>query len=167
VNLKLHLGVFEYPYATHVPENARRVVSRLYKSGSTETFTAAPAGAETTGDIASILEAKYHVIEIFYETYKQQIADLIANEMAGSLESLMQGKPLADPIAGAMSEITKLFKNFILSGEIEKMGIPGVPTKAALDGVQTALESRKGARRPSFKDTGLYVSAFTSWTSNG
>lgn len=166
--LTLHLGVAELPYATHVPESGRRVISRLRKGGSPETFTAAPAGAETTGDIASILEAKYHVIEIFYQENQQAIADLVAESMAGALETLMMtGQPTSDPLAQAYADIQKLFKNFILSGAIEKLGYPGIPTKAALEGVQTSLKLKKGPRRPSFKDTGLYMGSFMSWGSYG
>jgi len=165
--LTLHLGVFEFPYSTHVPESGRRVVHRLRAGGSIETHTAAPAGAETTADIASILEEKYHVIEIFYQQNAQAIADMVAESMAGSLETLMMGQVPRDPMLGAMSAIEKLFKNFILSGEMEKLGYLGVPTQAALDGVNHALKLKKGPRRPSFKDTGLYMSAFHAWMSNG
>ena len=167
MRLTLHLGVFEFPYSVHVPESGRRAVSRLRGESKLEKFTAAPAGAETTADIATILEAKYHVIEIFYEQNTQEIADLVADSMAGSLETLMMGQVPRDPMLGAMSAIEKLFKNWILSGSMEKLGYPGVPTQAALDGVNHALKLKKGPRRPSFKDTGLYMSAFHAWMSNG
>ena len=164
----LSLGVFEFPYSVHVPEAGRRAVSRLRKGSPTlEKFTSAPAGAETTGDVATFLEAKYHVIEIFYQENQQQIADLVANSMAGALETMMMGQVPSDPMAGAMSAIEKMFKNWILSGAMEKLGYPGVPTKAALAGVNHALKMKKGPRRPSFKDTGLYMSAFHAWMSNG
>ena len=168
MSLKLHLGVFELPYTTHVPEVGRRAVARLRKGGSPEKFTSAPAGAETTGDVASILEAEYHIIEIFYQANQQAIADFVAASMAGALETmLMGGPPPKDPLAQAYADIEKLFKNFILSGAIESLGVPGVPTQAALDGVNHALKLKKGPRRPSFKDTGLYMSAFHTWSSNG
>src|SRR5271156_6558444 len=120
--MRLHLGCFEFPYVTHVPESGRRVVSRLRKGGKIETHTAAPAGAETTADIAQILENKYHVMEIFFEQNAQEIADLVADSMAGSLETLMMGQVPRDPMLGAMSAIEKLFKNWILSGGMEKLG---------------------------------------------
>jgi len=56
---------------------------------------------------------------------------MVAESMAGSLETLMMGQVPRDPMLGAMSAIEKLFKNFILSGEMEKLGYPGVPTQAA------------------------------------
>jgi len=49
--------------------------------------------------------------------------------------------------------------------EVEKLGIPGVPTKAALRGVNHRLKHpyrRRGAR-PSFVDTSLYMSSFKAW----
>ena len=121
----------------------------------------------TTGDVAEILEGKYHIIEIFYELYKDQIGEALVNGLSGSLENLMLGAPVGDleAFASGNSEIEALFKNFLSSGEIERLGLPGVPTKAALSGRSSRFKKKinsKG-RRVSFYDTGLYEGSFKSW----
>lgn len=141
--MKLHLGVIDLPY---------------------------PADAEglTTGDVAEILEDKYHPMEVFFELHGQEIADALANGMEGALESLLMGAPpqaIARAAEGALSGVQAQFKTFLSSREMEGLGIPGVPTKAALDGVNHRLKKRKGAPRPSFIDTGLYQSSFRAWMS--
>jgi hypothetical protein len=50
--------------------------------------------------------------------------------------------------------------------EIESMGLRGVPTKAALKGINHRLRHpyrKSNPRRPSFVDTGLYVASFRAW----
>ena len=54
-------------------------------------------------------------------------------------------------------------KQFISSGEMEKLGYPGVPTKAALMGVNHRLKKKRGPRRVSFIDTGQYQANLTNW----
>jgi len=46
---------------------------------------------------------------------------------------------------------------------METLGYPGVPTRAALMGVNSRLKKRRGKRRPSFRDTGLYQASFMAW----
>jgi len=138
--MTLHLGVIDVPYAE---ENGI-----------------------TTGDVADILEAKYHPMEIFYELHKQEIADDITNGVQNALEALMMGAPdqgLTGAVNAGTTNINEKFKDFLANGEMESLGYPGVPTQAALDGVNHRLKKKSGPRRPSFIDTGLYQSSFTSW----
>ena len=123
------------------------------------------AEGKTTGDVAEILEKKYHVMEIFAETHGQQIADHLAEGMGGALESLMMGGPtdLTKAMGGATSKIADDMKQFIASGEMETLGYPGVPTKAALAGVNHRLKKKRGPRRVSFVDTGQYQASMTDW----
>jgi hypothetical protein len=137
--MKLLLGVNDIPYAD--------------KTGT------------TTGDVAEILEARYHPMEIFYEENSQEIADLIAESYEGSLESIVMGaraRPSNFFTAGT-SKIEAKFKDFIATGKMEALGYPGVPTKAALKGVNHRKKhpnAKGNPRRVSFVDTGLYMASF-------
>lgn len=146
----LHLGVVDMPYA-HDPKGT------------------------STGDVAEILEVRYHVMEVFFELHRHDIAADLEHSVAGAIEALMQGAPPenSSPFGRAEAEIEKRFKNFLDSQEIERMGIPGVPTQAALDGVSHRFKNprymKKGKklvkrqRRPSFIDTGLYEASMKAW----
>ncbi|OYV61587.1 MAG: hypothetical protein B7Z69_00550 [Actinobacteria bacterium 21-73-9] len=151
----LRLGVVDIPYVRRPTAVA---VNRAAK-GSGE-----PA---TTGSVAQILEDRYHVMEVFYETHAEVIGDQIANSIAGAIETLNMGGTPADPFASAAEGLREQFHDFISSAAIEGLGIPGVPTKAALEGVNHRLKSGRGLRRPSFRDTGLYQASFRAWTEQG
>jgi hypothetical protein len=144
---KLHLGVIDIPYKEE---------------------------SQTTGEVAEILEARYKVMESYFESHKLDIAKAMENSVAGALENLMLGGPVdASPFVAAESFIDADFRKFLSSSEIEKLGIPGVPTQAALDGVSHRFKNPryvkvrgkkvKRPRRPSFIDTGLYQSSMKSW----
>lgn len=134
----LHIGVVDQPY--NGPEG------------------------RTTGDVAEILEKKYGIMGVFAEVHGNDIADALADSMAGALDNLLMGAPIgADPFAEGCSNIDTTFRQFLSSHEIAGQGIEGVPTQAALDGVNHRLKIRKGAARPSFIDTGLYQASEKSW----
>lgn len=150
----LHLGVIDIPYAYDEKRPNRK---KQMKSTT----------SMTTGDVADILEEKYHIMELFWEENSDQIVDHLNEALAGALESVAMGAPLdADPFAAGTQGVSELFKNFILSQAIEKIGIPGTPTKAALRGVSHRKAhpyAKENARRPSFYDTGLFVDNFIAW----
>ena len=152
--MTLHFGVIDLPYEKP-PKKAKRK-SKLKSSTSL-----------TTGDVAEILEAKYHPFELFFQIKEKQIAASLENSMAGALESLMMGAPAKlDPFGAACSEIEALFGKFINNREIERLGYPGIPTKAALAGVNHRLAhpyAKGNKRRPSFVDTSQYIDARKVW----
>lgn len=122
-------------------------------------------GTADTVDVAKILEAKYGLFTAFYTRYKDEIQALLIDSLAGVLENLhMGGTALADPFASSMQRLQALFRKFLFSGEVERMGIEGAPTQAALKGVSHRTKGKKyGHRRPSFIDTGTMELAFRSW----
>jgi len=118
----------------------------------------------TTGDVAEYLEEKYQIMQTFFDRYSKDIADLMANDMAASLENMMAGAPPAkDPLAESMSRIHDLFVAFLDNTEMH--GLPGVPTPRALDGISRRFKNKKGPPRPSFIDTGTYQAAMRAWVS--
>ena len=148
----LHLGVVDLPYNTN--------------------------DGTTTGDVAGYLEDKYHILEVFTEAEHPLIASAVENSLKGAIENLMMGAPnVNNPFEQAADDITTAMKNFLSSQEVERMGIPGTPTQAALDGINHRFKNPRGKyktkkgkrtfvknpRRPSFIDTGLYQTTLKAW----
>ena len=163
----IHLGVFEAPYAVKVPQSSYRIAVRTRRGGRQRQISAAPSGGENTGDVAEILEQKYHVMEIFWELHQEPIIAAYEDTLRGAIENLSTGKaPLGNNALGnAESEIEKLFKFFISNREMDGIQ-PGVPTKAALKGINHRLAhpyAKSNPERPSFRDTSMYEDHFHVW----
>jgi hypothetical protein len=155
----LHLGVIDQNYRTSGP-------GYRGKTGKPGRRKRAQITSRTTYEVAQFLEAKYHVMEVFYEAHAQEIADMMANAYAGAVETaLMTGRPPAPLDQTGIGKIAKAFNDYIDMEEMARLGVPGVPTQAALDGVshRFAHPYAKHARRPSFYDTGLYEASFIAW----
>ena len=161
----LHLGVIDQAYAnapieTNVPQAKKGKLNKPIKPK-------VKSGEQTTGDVAEWLEDKYHIMQTFADAKLDKIAANLEDALAGSLESMMMGAPPpGNPFAGGESKIEAMFKDFILTQEVEQMGILGVPTQAALDGVNHRLKhpyAKGNPRRPSFVDTSLFVQSFKCW----
>lgn len=160
----LNLGVNDVMYAPG-PQAPRRAVARIRK-GKVKAHTAPAAGQQTTGDVAEILEEKYQILESFSNVYADEISDALVHSVEGAIETmLMGGEPPENPFAGAESEIEESMKLFLDLQEMD--GANGVPTKAALKGVNHRLarpNSKDNPARPSFIDTGLMQANYRAWT---
>jgi hypothetical protein len=163
--LTLHLGMIDVPYANEakpekVPQARKGKANKPLKPKIT-------SGTQTTGDIAEILEAKYGVMDTFAFARLPDIAKELESSIAGALETLMMGgSPDPNPFRAAESAVTAMFKQFLATGAIEHMGIQGVPTQAALKGVNHRLNhpyAKSNPRRESFVDTGGYSNHFIAW----
>lgn len=162
----IHFGVIDVPYSG--PADApRRSVTRRRPDGSIESFTAPASGAETTGDVATWLEEKYHVMEVFLEERRPKIETALEKSLEGAIENLLLGGPLDhEAFAEGESEVGALFRAFLSERGMDAVGVPGVPTKAAQKGVNHRLKhpySKDNKERPSFIDTGLYQASFRVW----
>lgn len=159
--MKLILGVVDIPYTDSgkVPSAAAMARARASQK--------APKGggsAQTTGDVATILEAKYHVMETFYERHEEEVAAAMEGALAGELENILAGSPPRnDPYGSATSAIEAGFRAFLDRDEMAEAGIPGVPTRASRSGVNRRMKSGRGGPRPSFIDSGLYQASMVSW----
>jgi hypothetical protein len=150
----LHLGVIELPY--NQAPFPRQKQTR--------------AGTVTTGDVATWLEDRYHVMENFFLLHEVDIADDVAGSVKGTVESLLLGAPASlDPFGTATSKIEDRMKQFISQGEMDRLGYPGVPTQAALDRASGRRRSSRFKRKRatgkaiSFYDSGLYQSSMKAW----
>jgi hypothetical protein len=139
--VKLHLGVIDLPHPT--------------------------SPHQTVGDVAEILEAKYHIMATFFAKNATQIIPMIEVAMRDAFEEALNGGSGVFNMSAAESGIETLFRAFISSQGLD--GTPGVPTRAALKGVSHRRQHpyvRRGPR-PSFIDTGTFVAAFKVWTEGG
>lgn len=124
----------------------------------------------TTGDLAEILESKYGLYSVFLDANLEKIEEQVAESLSDAIDNMLAGAPAPEnPLAGAEQAMARDFINFLDTSEIEKIGVRGTPTEAALKGVNHRLKLRKGGRRPSFIDTGTLRAATTAWidTSSG
>ena len=155
--IKLHLGVID------VPELA----------------------GGTTYTVGKDLEQRYGLFSMFYNAHQKDIADLLAKDAVIGFDMMEKGLSVAikDVFAVSGEEITDKMHNFLTSQEIErtagKYGEYGIPTKAALEGINTRTVTGKtptkvrkgqkfkkvitGVRRPSFIDTGIFERSLKGW----
>ena len=150
-----------------MPTAAKRAAKRKTKRAHRATLKASTA--ISTGDVAEILEDKYHLFEVFYELHAQRIADMFAESAAGALESVLLGAPASLRLtADAGQEIETRFKDAISAREYDNF-IPNVPTAAARKGINHRLihpYAKANPERPSFRDTGLLQASFKAWTTS-
>jgi hypothetical protein len=189
----LHLGVIDLPYISPPPAPRAKkatLLQRLTRRGPPpkkprKSKIPKPPRAQihrrwrqkyenlSTGDVAEILEAKYHVMEIFAYEHENDIANDVTNSLQGSIESYLMGAPLTlNPFGSATSSIENRMKQFLSNREMDSLGYPGIPTMAAQMGISHRLKdpgirSRHAFKwrpaRPSFIDTGLYQASMTAW----
>lgn len=149
LTLTLHLGVIDQAYAD--------------------------ASGKTTGDVAQILEDKYHIMETFAEEIGLDVIQKAIEQSArNAVETLILGGSRPGSNSANMSltleaegEIESAFKLFLSQQELDYTQ-PGVPTQAALKGVSHRFKRpylKTNPARPSFIDTGLYQSSMKAWTS--
>jgi hypothetical protein len=138
-------------------------------------------GGKTTGEVAGYLEDEYHVMRTFLEIYEDQIGEFLADAMAGEIESLAQGKPVAifgkdidtklgDRLISGMSvngKIEEKFRDYLDAREWQDLSRQKV--EAADVGVNHRKKTpyaKKNKARPAFVDTGLYQASFRAWTTS-
>lgn len=155
----LVFGVVDTPY------------SSVAKNGKTRT--------ETTGEVANILEKKYHVMETYFELHKRDIADALRSAFVNSMrQARKRGTMPENPFFDALAKIDSGFRDFLDAGEMQRvlntltqseldyfLSSTSGFTKAAQRGVNHRKKNpyAKKAARPAFIDTGLYQQSFKSW----
>lgn len=161
------LGVVDVPY--NLPPSANgKPARKASKRPRPHKSHAAKYGNMTTGDVAEILEAKYHVMEHFWTLHEAQIASDLEESLSGALETfLMDGPIAATGFESALSKMEDNFKQMLSQRELDMLGYPGIPTAAAMAGVSHRFKRPYAKRppRPSFIDTGLYQASFKAWAS--
>lgn len=168
----LNLGVIDIPYAP----DGKRPEPKITKKGKVRPGTARRLqrledghdaywdGETTTAVVAQLLQDKYGLFQVFYDQLEDHIAGAVVHSLEGALEDLYSGAPMHDPYAEVGQEIDAAFRVFLMTAQIESLGIPGVPTKAAIERRSSRFKSKKGpSERPSFVDTGTLEASLKSW----
>jgi hypothetical protein len=172
----LNLGVVEVPYQHEGerPPPRKTKSGRIHKSDAARAAQDAWAGEfgfghtqdqpATTVTVAMALEERYHVLETFVEHHTADIGEAVNNSIEGALENLHMGMPMGDPFSEAGQEIASGFRTFLMTAEIETLGVEGVPTQASIDRQSLRFKNKHGnAPRPSFVDTGTYEASMRAW----
>jgi hypothetical protein len=162
----LNLGVIDFPYVDYdKPTVKKRPSAKGVKGKATRPKGKAATNTVSTGDVAEFLEAKYHIMEHFFQENENKIRTSLFENMKDNFENQLRGAPDLSDVAflAISSQIESDFKLWLSQADIEQLGYPGIPTKAALMGVNHRLKGGKGARRPSFIDTGQFQAAFKTW----
>lgn len=143
----LHLGVVDVPY--QVGRNGK-----------------------TTGDVADILEGRYGIMQAFWREKGSDYIDELVMGSVQAMEAAATGRPQRLDVRSVLSRMQGDFRRFISSREVER-AVHGVgplrfpvPTQAALKGVSHRRAhpyAKRNPRRPSFRDTGLYMASFRAW----
>jgi len=163
----LRMGVIDIPYSHDRGDQSKRRSALRGDLREHLKKAARPDGEpqnKTTGDVATMLEAKYHIMENFAHRYRPVIVKEVENVLAGQLKNRILGQPTNQPIsfAQAGSVIEHHFRAFLDNREMD--GMPGVPTAAAERGVSHRFKHpyKKRAPRPSFIDTGTYQASYVA-----
>ena len=118
----------------------------------------------TTVDVAQILEEKYGIMQAFYDAHKVDITQSLVNSAEGALENIFTGGQVVDPFAEAGQFVQSEFRTFLMTAEIESMGVPGVPTQASIKRRSLRFKNKVASGpRPSFIDTGTYEMSMRAW----
>lgn len=136
------------------------------------------AGANTTAEVAQILENRYAVMATFYYSRQDKIAEWLAESVANAIEMTVVAGRNMSPTFEAEQNIEAEFRAFLDADEMSKMvaGLsegelaalgPGANfSGAAQAGVNHRKKhpySSKNKARPAFIDTGLYQQSFRAW----
>jgi hypothetical protein len=155
----LHLGVIDQFYQPPPTSAPKRIGKKPRRRRSARTIS--------TGDVAEILEAKYHIFEFFWELHQGDIINYLTESYEGAMETFLLGGPLnLDPSGAATSKIEDRFKQMLSLRELDSLGYPGIPTAAAMAGKSSRFKSgytKNRTPRPSFIDTGLLQSSAKAW----
>ena len=117
---------------------------------------------KTTFEVAEDLEKRYGIMRNFYARHKQDVQREVVKKLTNQLADVIQFEaPMADELL--LSDTVSRFQLFLTTHEVETLGIPGTPTLAAIEGVNSRFKTRNDPGRPSFVDGGLYEASFMAW----
>jgi hypothetical protein len=164
----LHLGVIDVLYNDNDIDQPIELVKNIKKRKFKKPIKQKEQKKNTvvsTGFVAEILENKYHIMENFINLQMKDFTQELENALVGSFETMVRtGIAAEEPFQTACSKLEHSFKLFLSLKKLDALGIDGVPTKAAKDGISKRFKKGQGPKnRPSFIDTGLYEASFKAW----
>jgi hypothetical protein len=167
--ISLHMGFINTPYIKETiarPMTSAKIESkRKRRRGFSKTMTAEK--------VANILEGKYGIVETFSAVYEEEISNIMTEGFAEIARNMLSSgrtsttSSIKNLMKPSTNNIQSLFRSFLDQEEMNGM-VEGVPTAAALGGKRSGRGSktRKGIKRPSFINTGIYRASFRCWADN-
>ncbi|WP_201471820.1 hypothetical protein [Escherichia coli] len=119
---------------------------------------------KTTFEVAQELEERYEIFSRFWEMHNAQIRSEVGEIVAYALiNHIRYGAPM--PGGEQLADTMTAFHTFLDREEMAGLTINGnkVPTWSAIHGVNSRLKIKRGERRPSFIDGGLFKDNFIAW----
>lgn len=168
--MNLQLGVITMPYAAE--QQSGQKAKKPLKPGRKRTVDRKSEGVPEFVDtfmVATWLEREYKLMRVFYELHEDKIQALAVEAVENRIIDLTLGAPsestehLFDELA---EQVTTMLKRWISEGGPEQAGIKGVPTQAALAGVNHRLKhpyAKGNPPRMSFIDSGLFEACLKAW----
>jgi hypothetical protein len=127
---------------------------------------------QDTGGVADILEARYGIMQAFWNKHGQEYIDGLVMGSVEAMEAQLTGRSVRVDRRTVLSKMQGDFRRFISQREVENavrdvgpLRFP-VPTQAAIKGISHRRAhpyAKRNPRRPSFRDTGLYEASFRAW----
>lgn len=166
--MELVFGVVDIPYVEYDDQGRPKKAKKVSKKRkATKPIKPKMPKSVSTGDVAESLEKRYHIMREFYRMNEEFIHTEVVRSLEGAIVNLIISGILPEGQTGldeAHEAIAERFRKFLDAEDMAASGVSGVPTRAALEGINHRLKLMKGPRRPSFIDTGQYQAAFKSWT---
>jgi hypothetical protein len=162
--MQVMFGFDPYPYSKRF--TARSPLNKMVKKMKPKVMSHEQevyGMGKTTVDVAEELEAKYGIVQKFYEMDgSDMLDDIIHDATEVAIESILSGKPAIINLPKVkLKEVEEKFR-YNLSNRKYDGVIGGVPTKASLLGISHLRQDPYAAKdsRPSFVDTGMYKESF-------
>ncbi len=165
--MKLQLGFEDHAY--EVRYDKASPLTQSTKSKKPRVLTRSQEGygqGKTTLEVAADLEAKYKIVETFWEMEEDDFVEMLEDAFADTIEEVMTVEKVSKK-GVSIKETDKIeakFRQNLANRRYDGV-ISGVPTTASQRGVSHLRQHpyAKRAPRPSFIDTGMYQRSFRVW----
>lgn len=119
----------------------------------------------TTYEVAEALQEEYQLFTHFWELHQDTIRSEVGETLAYAIiNHIKHGAPMTSN--EQLADTMQAFNIFLEAREMEGLSVDGVPTLAAILGINSRLKERLNPGRPSFIDGGLFKSSFIAWIEN-
>jgi hypothetical protein len=163
--MKLIFGFEDVPYAVRYSHESPILASiKKRRPKKLSQPQEAYGQGKTSGQVATELESKYHLVETFYTFEEDEIVKDFQGAYANALDLGMWGQSW-EPVWDPSIKYEGRFRRALSQRKFDGL-IHGVPTQAALRGVSHLRQDPYAGKtsRPSFIDTSLYQRSFKAWT---
>lgn len=121
-----------------------------------------PSSHWDTYEVGTQLEKEYGLFSRFAQYNMNSIVKDLEESIGRAIDRLAEGRP-SEAFQMGTQRIEQSFREFLDNETMAQLGIPGVPTKAALQGKSKRFKGGRGPRRPSFIDSGTLQKSFKAW----